>query len=86
MTRTALVKLPADAPDVRLGPPALLAAGGIRFTVSGPATAQYVIEASADLGSWLAFTNFTATNEVTTVVDAGTNNPAVRFYRARRLP
>ena len=84
--RTALAKLPSDAPEFRLGPPEPFAAGGARLRVFGPAPAHYLVEASADLGSWLTVTNFTSVDEATTVVDGATNSPTTRFYRARRLP
>ncbi len=55
---------------------------GFQFTVAGELGKSYRIETSANLVTWVPWTNFVATNLVTHFTDAGATNLDRRFYRA----
>ena len=60
---------------------------GLRFQLDLEADpAQYAIEASTNMTTWISLTNVANTNGTVQFTDGNSTNLPHRFYRARRLP
>lgn len=60
--------------------------GKAQLNVSGPAGVNLVLESSTNLGNWTPFsTNFATTNSLR-VLDNGSSNVSMRYYRAVNRP
>jgi len=55
---------------------------GLSLMLQGPVGANYMIQASTDLLSWLPITNFVSTNSPVYFTDPTAKNYNRRFYRA----
>jgi uncharacterized delta-60 repeat protein len=76
------VKYVQAATPPRLDFPTILPGGQFRLTLIGEPGRSYTIQASTDLMTWTALTNFVSATGTNDFIDPGASNLARRFYRA----